>query len=489
MGRFNEVGVFPYSINENGDLVILFRRNWRGPSPDLLHDFGWHINKNEPTVYFSAIRGFMSKSLGLFSHQIFDINSNPSLTETNKELISIGGITGFAPNFEGIDEPNFSEENIYHWYQSGLQELLYFTKYLVIHFICGEFLWLFFPLPSYTNLDAINKCLSNSKGYQGIEFEWIKLSDFITESIYPKDELDTDFICPSSLMSSFDFFVVWKNSSKLLDIQLKALPQEEHDDQYDDEDLLQRPKPNYGIILLESKEYWIGLYEAMIIPNLLDEGDFWELYHGFEGEYPSIDELQSLKGIVVVVGSGIGSSDQQIIFDGWKLFINMILDDVNVKREKEGIRAIKIITIGFPLGEYTKINHSMPFHIGKTKFNIWNDEFYKLSGFNDNSMMKYFYTIKMQSTVITKLPEGATNLWSSEFSEFEMFKIGDNLLSIQAHPEVHENFFNKQLIKRLYDTLVIDKEFQTEILNELYDESKPLFNDQIMLALKNFIKL
>ena len=160
-----------------------------------------------------------------------------------------------------------------------------------------------------------------------------------------------------------------------------------------------------------------------------------------------------------------------------------------IQKERRNInKPIKIVTIGFPLGEYSKINRSTPFHIGKSKFTICNDEFYKLGGFMNDSDMKSFYIIKMQSTVVNKLPEGAVNLWSSEFSEFEMFKVGNNLLSIQAHPELNEQFFDKQLIKRLYDTLVIDKELQTEILNNLYDETTPLYSNEIIKILKNFLK-
>ena len=335
MSRFSEVGVFPYSINEQGDLVILFRRNYKGPSPELLQDFGWKININEPTVYFSAIRGFISKSYGLFSSQAFDVNIDPSFVDTQKDQTLNGIGSALVPSFSHIEEQSFTEDNIYQWYQSGLQELLYYTKYLVIHYICDEYLGIFIPLSSFTNLDPINKCLSESKGYQGIEFQWLKLDDFIWEMTDSRVEFNQDFVRPSTLVSSFDYSVVWANAIKLLEVQIKALPQEENEEQYDDEELLMRPQPNYGIILLEAKEYWLGLYESMILPNFLDEGDFWELYHGFDGEYPSNDEIDNLNGIIVINGSGINSADQQSIFDSCKLFINIIIEEVNPKREKE----------------------------------------------------------------------------------------------------------------------------------------------------------
>ena len=94
----------------------------------------------------------------------------------------------------------------------------------------------------------------------------------------------------------------------------------------------------------------------------------------------------------------------------------------------------------------------------------------------------------MQSTQVTKLPEGAVNLWKSDLNDSEMYIIGSYFLSIQAHPEFNEHFFEKQLIKRLYDTLVIDKEQQTNLINELYNDNKPLFSTEIIRIVKCFIK-
>ena len=37
----------------------------------------------------------------------------------------------------------------------------------------------------------------------------------------------------------------------------------------------------------------------MIFPHFLDEGDHWEFYHFFEGEFPSKEDLKTLKGIII----------------------------------------------------------------------------------------------------------------------------------------------------------------------------------------------
>ena len=86
MARFEEVGVFPYSINEEGELVILLRTDAKSQTPALYQDFGARLSKHEPSIYFTAVRGLMTKSFGLFSENI-----NPD------ELV----------------EPNFNEENAY----------------------------------------------------------------------------------------------------------------------------------------------------------------------------------------------------------------------------------------------------------------------------------------------------------------------------------------------------------------------------------------
>ena len=336
MPKFSEVGFFPYSINDNGDLVILFRRNFKGPSPEIFQDFGCHINKFEPSIYFSAVRGFLTKSFGLFSAQETpDPNTIAITSSINKETVTLGGSNYIVPFIDEFEEPNFSEENIYLWYLSGLQELLYYTKYLVLHYIWDEYLGIFYPLSSFINVDIVNKIMGESKGYSQIEFTWIKLGDIIKEFTLDQNSFDAEFIRPSTFISSFDFYVICANSSKLLDVQLKALPQE--DEEYDDEIYQLRPKPNFGIILLEPKDYWGGFYEAMLLPHFLDEGDFWEFYHGFEGEFPSNEELKSLKGIIIVDGSGINTTDQRNIIDGWILFVNYVLNEINPKREINGI--------------------------------------------------------------------------------------------------------------------------------------------------------
>ena len=57
------------------------------------------------------------------------------------------------------------------------------------------------------------------------------------------------------------------------------------------------PKPNYGILLWDPMDSIY--YEAIIIPNFLDEGDKWEFYHWFEGEFPTGEDLKTLKGLIV----------------------------------------------------------------------------------------------------------------------------------------------------------------------------------------------
>ena len=79
MSRFKECGFFPFSINDTGDFVILFRSNAKGPNPTIYEDFGSRIDKYEPSILFSAIRGFMTKSFGIFSEFV----ENQDLDEIN----------------------------------------------------------------------------------------------------------------------------------------------------------------------------------------------------------------------------------------------------------------------------------------------------------------------------------------------------------------------------------------------------------------------
>lgn len=99
-----------------------------------------------------------------------------------------------------------------------------------------------------------------------------------------------------------------------------------------------------------------------------------------------------------------------------------------------------------------------------------------------------FNILKIQTNHVTKLPPDAVTLWESEKSSFEIYRIKDRILSMEAHPEFSEEFLEKHVVKRLYDTLVIDKEYQSEIIKSLTAPDEEFTRSDLVKMCKLFLK-
>jgi hypothetical protein len=53
MPRFSKIALFPYTFNEQDDMMILFMLDTK---KEILVDFGGEPNEYEPTVYYPAVR-------------------------------------------------------------------------------------------------------------------------------------------------------------------------------------------------------------------------------------------------------------------------------------------------------------------------------------------------------------------------------------------------------------------------------------------------
>ena len=126
--------------------------------------------------------------------------------------------------------------------------------------------------------------------------QWVELDSIIKEALGELDVTQPGCFVPSNYLSSFDFEIITQNAHKLLDSQLQALP---NFSDFQDELPKSSKGPDYCIILLEPRENWIALYEAMLLPYFIEEGETWEFYQGHQGEFPTTEDLSTLKGIIV----------------------------------------------------------------------------------------------------------------------------------------------------------------------------------------------
>lgn len=129
MSRFNKVAFFPYTFNECMELVLLFFMDTRGTAKEVLYDFGCKPNEFEPTVYYAAVRSFMTMTRGIFTE---------------------GSFAGAR------DDIIFDEENLYHCYQDGIESLIFNHKYPLFHSIIDNCLSIFYPLPFYKEREILN---------------------------------------------------------------------------------------------------------------------------------------------------------------------------------------------------------------------------------------------------------------------------------------------------------------------------------------------
>jgi hypothetical protein len=63
--RFQSASFFPYTVNENGEVVLLMRNKKDSKNPNMYVDFGTTIKENDPNIFYSVAKSFISKTAGL----------------------------------------------------------------------------------------------------------------------------------------------------------------------------------------------------------------------------------------------------------------------------------------------------------------------------------------------------------------------------------------------------------------------------------------
>jgi hypothetical protein len=56
--------------------------------------------------------------------------------------------------------------------------------------------------------------------------------------------------------------------------------------------------PDYAVIVTDDREHNIDVAEIICMGQFFDNGDRWAFYKAFDYEYPSMEELKNIKGIV-----------------------------------------------------------------------------------------------------------------------------------------------------------------------------------------------
>ena len=190
--RFISCSFFPYSLNEDSDIVLLMRQ--KVASNPIYFDFGTTFKESDPSIFHSAARSYLKKSLGLC------IPDEIPFLETQSEIMRI-----LRENSQKNTIELFDNNKI----QIVLKTLTKNNAHVVIDVVCENHLAIFFPLP-YFDLKVINatlkttlETLPNLNKYSDMQFRWVSLN-----------EIGNPKFCEEHI-SSFDYQIICSNVQKL----------------------------------------------------------------------------------------------------------------------------------------------------------------------------------------------------------------------------------------------------------------------------------
>jgi GMP synthase-like glutamine amidotransferase len=448
MGRFKKVAFFPYAYNEWLELCLLFFMDTRGSAKEVFYDFGWKVNKFEPTVYYSAVRSFMTMTKGIFLQD------------------------SFAGAREDIC---FDEDHLYKWYQEGLESLVYRNKSPLIHWIIDNCLGIFYQLPFYKPRESLNDEIQKLEGMEHYEFNWVPIESFEDQST-------------KNLVSDLNKRLIIKSMSKLIKLQKDHVSEierielcEKTGEEYVKLDI---SRPHFAILWTDPREVWRYHYPALFIPNLIDENDIWKTYHCFDGEYPNENQLKSLKGVLIPGNVDSPLDDSLPYLVEFKKFIKILYSEYRHIRIVGSWAGHQLITIALG-GEVAKWDIDVPLTLGKYKNMITKEmkrmEEFKTT-FGKNYEKDHIYIIRSHSYEVTKMPEGGQTLAKCKFGEWDIYKIGDRVLSLQPHPEFTELFLEYHILNR------IKPDNLGEIKHNLYEEEIKNQGSQVLEMIRMFLK-
>ena len=84
--RFLSCSFYPYSLNEDSEVVLLMRNKKGGKNPNYYIDFGTSYKENDPCILYSAARSYLKKCGGLcLSNEIEKLDNTEEVLRILKE--------------------------------------------------------------------------------------------------------------------------------------------------------------------------------------------------------------------------------------------------------------------------------------------------------------------------------------------------------------------------------------------------------------------
>jgi len=181
--RIKSCSFFPYSIDENSEISILFRcKKSESKQSGMYQEFGTTLKENEPNILFSAARSYVVKCASLFLHsELQHLSVRFEIRRVAKEFLS-----------KSLDL--YTNAKV----KEVLKELIENKFTVHTEVLAQNHLAIFYPL-AFFRTEPINSVFQDEfdgTRYQDISFHWIPLSQIIKPAFYER------------YLSSFNFQVI-----------------------------------------------------------------------------------------------------------------------------------------------------------------------------------------------------------------------------------------------------------------------------------------
>ncbi|XP_027331821.1 gamma-glutamyl peptidase 3-like [Abrus precatorius] len=198
-----------------------------------------------------------------------------------------------------------------------------------------------------------------------------------------------------------------------------------------------------------------GGYYNLYVQAFGDEGEKWDLFRVYEGDFPDFNELHKYDGFVIT-----GSPYDAHGNDYWVLKLCFMLKIMDAMKKK---------VLGICFGHQV-ISRALGGRVGKSQTG-WDIGIREVHLVKDVGPYSYLVQHDMSASLsifevhqdeVYEVPPGAQVIASSEKTRIEMFGIADHILGIQGHPEYTRDILF-DLIDRLLNTDIIKKEFAEDL--------------------------
>lgn len=166
--RFTSCSWYPYSLNDNGEVVILFRNKKDSKNSPYYTDFGSTHKECDYSIVHTAVKSFMQKTACLIvPSELEYMQSFEELERKLKEFCS-----KFLSNTSTLHENDVLNLNLKK--SQEIMHALFDESQSVIEIIGETHVAFFYPV-SYFKLETLNKVLAENERFLDISFQWISM--------------------------------------------------------------------------------------------------------------------------------------------------------------------------------------------------------------------------------------------------------------------------------------------------------------------------